>query len=262
MLTFCLGLALTAASLGATGLQPAAPSQAVEPEARAWYERGMLTLLVALGGVGGIWLALARQQTLVNTLRARVRELSTQLDGRSEALEKAETMLEQLATHDPVTGLPNHGYFQDMLRAEWRRALREASPLSVIVIDIDHFTEYNEEFGRQDGDDCLTKISATLSELINRPGDLVARYGEKFAVLLSRTDQQGAFRVAYKVRAAVEALELPHPRSLTSQHVTVSVGLASATPALDSSWEELELVVAANRAVKEAKTQGRNTVVS
>ena len=88
MLTLCLGLALTAPSLGATGLQPAAPSLAVEPEARAWYERGMLTLLVALGGVAGIWLALARQQTLVNTLRARVRELSTQLEGRSEALEQ------------------------------------------------------------------------------------------------------------------------------------------------------------------------------
>ncbi len=223
----------------------------------------MLTLLVALGGVAGIWLALAWQQILVNTLRARVRELSTQLEGRSEALELAETKLEQLATHDSVTGLPNHGYFQDMLRAEWRRALREASPISVIVIDIDHFTEYNEEFGHQAGDDCLTKIGATLSELISRPGDLVARYsGEKFAVMLARTDQQAAFRVAYKVLAAVEALELPHPRSLTSQHVTVSVGLASATPALDSNWEELELVVAANRAVEEAKTQGRNTVVS
>ncbi len=81
-------------------------------------------------------------------------------------------------------------------------------------------------------------------------------------MLLARTDQQGAFRVAYKVRAAVEALELPHPRSLASQHVTVSVGVASATPALDSNWEELELVAAANRAIKEAKTKGRNTVAS
>ena len=71
----------------------------------------MLTLLVALGGLGGIWLALARQQTLVNTLRARVRELSEELEGRSEALERAETTLEQLATHDSLTGLFNHGYF-------------------------------------------------------------------------------------------------------------------------------------------------------
>ena len=81
-------------------------------------------------------------------------------------------------------------------------------------------------------------------------------------MLLARTDQHGTFRVAYKVRASVEALELPHPRSLASQQVTVSVGVANATPALDSNWEELELVAAANRAVKKAKTQGRNTVVS
>ena len=131
------------------------------------------------------------------------------------------------------------------------------------MIDIDHFTEYNEEFGHQDGDDCLTKIGATLSKIVGRPGDLVARFGgEEFALLLARTDQQGASRVASKVREAIEEMKLPHPRSLASQHVTVSVGVASATPALDSNWEELELVAAANRAVGQAKTQGRNTVVS
>ncbi len=90
VLTLCLGLALTAPRLGATGLQPAAPSQAAEPEAKAWYDRPMLTLLVALGGVVGTWLALARQQTLVNTLRARGRELSEQLEVRSETLENAD----------------------------------------------------------------------------------------------------------------------------------------------------------------------------
>ena len=267
-LLLCLGVALFLVLSDATlapvaaALQPTA-SQAAEPAARAWYDRPMLTLLIALGGVGGIWLAVARQRALVDTLRIRVRELSDQLEGRSEALENAETTLKQLATHDAVTGLPNHGHFQDMLRAEWRRALREASPISVVMIDIDHFTEYNEEFGHQDGDDCLTKISVTLTEIIGRPGDLVARFGgEEFAVLLARTDQQGAFRVASKVREAIEEMKLPHPRSLASQHVTVSVGVASATPALDSNWEELELVAAANRAVEQAKTQGRNTIVS
>ena len=223
----------------------------------------MLTLVVAILGAAGVCLAVLWQRTLVRTLRARVAELSEQLEGGATALANAETTLKQLTTHDSVTGLPNHGHFQDTLRGEWRRALREASPISVIMIDIDHFTEYNEEFGHQRGDECLTKIGRMLEELINRPGDLVSRYGgEEFGVLLSRTDQQGAFRVAYKVRAAIESLAMPHPRSLTSKSVTVSVGVASATPALDSNWEELELVAAASRAMQEAKNQGRNTVVA
>ena len=101
------------------------------------------------------------------------------------------------------------------------------------------------------------------TDIIGRPGDLVARYGgEEFAILLARTDQQGAYRVAYKLRAAIEGLGLPHPRSPVSDRLTISVGVASATPALDSTWEELELVAAADRAVVKAKEDGRNRVVA
>jgi len=231
--------------------------------ARAWYDRPAVTLIVALGGIFAVWVAVQRQRDLVVDLSARVRELTERLEGEEAALADAETSLKQLAVRDSVTGLPNHGNFQDSLRGECRRALREASPISVVILDIDHFTEYNEEFGHQKGDECLSTVGAKLADLIGRPGDLVARYGgEEFAVLLARTDQQGAFRVAYKLRSAIEELELPHPRSLAHKNVTVSVAVASTTPALDSSWEELELVAAANRAVGEAKTRGRNCVVA
>ena len=98
---------------------------------------------------------------------------------------------------------------------------------------------------------------------MRRPGDLVARYGdEEFALVLSRTDDQGAYRVAHKVCAAVEGLDIEHPDSPVAKRLTVSVGVASATPAVDSNWEELELVAAANRALADAKESGRNKIVS
>ena len=102
------------------------------------------------------------------------------------------------------------------------------------------------------------------TDIIGRPVVISWRGtgGEEFAILLARTDQQGAYRVAYKLRAAIEGLGLPHPRSPVSDRLTISVGVASATPALDSTWEELELVAAADRAVVKAKEDGRNRVVA
>ena len=137
------------------------------------------------------------------------------------------------------------------------------SPLSVIMIDFDHLKEYNDELSHQAGDDCLKKVAKALTGTIGRPGDLLARYGGgEFAVVLSRTDTDGAYRVAHKLCAAVEALAIKHPRSPVSANVTVSLGVASATPALDSNWEELELLATAKRALLQAKEAGRNRVVS
>ena len=104
-------------------------------------------------------------------------------------------------------------------------------------------------------------MAKALSDSIGRPGDLVARYGGgEFGVVLSRTDTEGAFRVAHKMCAAVEALAITHPRSPIAGHVTVSLGVASATPALDSNWEELELLATATFALLQAKQAGRNRV--
>lgn len=216
-------------------------------------------LVVLLVLVVLIW----RQRLRTRQLDARVAELTEQLHERTGDLTKATATLKQLSTVDSVTGVANHRQFQDTLRSEWRRALREASPISVVTLDIDHFREYNDEFGHQAGDECLSNVAKALTDIIGRPGDLVARYGgEEFAILLARTDQQGAYRVAYKLRAAIEGLGMPHPRSPVCDHLTISVGVASATPALDSNWEELELVAAADRAVVKAKEDGRNRVVA
>ena len=195
------------------------------------------------------------------SLHSRANGLADQLELRTTELERARLTLRRLSGIDAVTSLANHSSFQEFLRGEWRRALREASSLSVLMIDIDRFSEYNDELGHQTGDECLLKLGRKIKEIVRRPGDLVARYGgEEFAVVMSRTDEQGAFRVAHGVGAGIEGLGIEHPESDVSPCVTVSVGIATSTPAIDSRSEELELVREATAALAQTKRSGRNRV--
>ena len=213
-----------------------------------------LAIAVPLGGLVYLWLR-------DRSLHIRVGGLSTELERRTSELDEAQQTLNRLAGVDAVTSLANHSSFQEFLRGEWRRALREASSVSVLMIDIDRFSEYNDRLGHQAGDECLVQIGRTIREIVKRPGDLVSRYGgEEFGVVMSRTDQQGALRVAQRVCAGIEGLAIKHPESDVSPCVTVSVGVATSTPAADSNWEELELVAGADTALENAKTAGRNRV--
>ena len=131
------------------------------------------------------------------------------------------------------------------------------------MVDIDRFSEYNDRLGHQAGDEYLVKVGNKLKDIVRRPGDLVARFGgEEFAVVISRTDHQGAFRVAHRVCAGIEGLAIEHPESEVSPCVTVSVGVSTSTRAVDSNWEELELVAGANSALEKAKQEGRNRVAT
>ena len=215
-----------------------------------------VVLALPLAGIGYLW---QRERAR----RTEISGLSTELARRTADLDKAHQTLHRLAGVDALTSLANHSAFQEFLRGEWRRALREASSVSVLMVDIDRFTDYNDRLGHQAGDECLAKIGHTLKEAVRRPGDLAARYGgEEFAIVMSRTDQQGASRVAHRICAAVEALGIEHPESDVSRNVTVSVGVATATPAIDSNWEELQLVASAKVALGKAKHAGRNRVAS
>ena len=219
---------------------------------------GVVGLIAVAAGTGAHY-----SRTRVQELRGQLRRVKGQLDERGHQLEKATQTLHRLAGIDALTKLANHSHFQEFLRNEWRRALREATSLSIVMVDIDHFADYNDRLGHQAGDAALNKIGEALQAVVRRPGDLVSRYGgEEFGIVLSRTDEQGAFKVAHKLCAAVEGLDIEHPDSPVSKRVTVSVGLAGATPAVESNWEELELVAAANRALAEAKQSGRNKIVT
>jgi len=189
--------------------------------------------------------------------RCKARE--AELLGAAHELQRLNEELHRLAVLDELTGISNRRFFNLLLEQEWGRAAREVHPLSLVMIDIDFFKNYNDHYGHPRGDDCLRRVAGTLSALTRRPGDQVARYGgEEFVVLMPHTGQRGAAAVAELLRHKVEELNLEHARSGIGDHVTISLGVATAIPERRSSAELL--VAAADQAVYEAKRHGRNRV--
>ena len=169
----------------------------------------------------------------------------------------AQVALEQLATRDGLTGLANRRCFDNTLYAEWQRALRQQQPLSLLMVDVDNFKQYNDAYGHLGGDACLQRIAkAVASEM--RTNDLVARYGgEEFAVILPNQSLKGAAIVAERIRCRVEQLHMPNLG--TEGHVvTVSIGAATALAARDN--DSSQLVAAADSALYRAKHMGRNRI--
>jgi len=182
---------------------------------------------------------------VVQTLRDMTEEKSAQI------------ALEQLATRDGLTGLANRRCFDDTLRAEWSRALRQRQPLSLLMVDVDNFKAYNDANGHLGGDECLKRIAAAVANEM-RANDLVARYGgEEFAVILPNQSLKGAAIVAERIRCRVEQLRVPHGNG-TDRHVTVSIGAATAIAASDT--EPSQLVATADAALYRAKHMGRNRI--
>lgn len=176
-----------------------------------------------------------------------------------EKMKEVNDMLWQLSIMDGLTGIANRRHFDQKLAEEWARGARSAEPLSLIMLDIDHFKLYNDTYGHQGGDDCLRKVAFTLKEAVNRPGDMAARYGgEEFAIILPDTDQKGALEVAEKIRDRIEELEIPHIASKVKDIVTISVGAATImpTPFLEPSV----LISFADKALYQSKENGRNQV--
>jgi diguanylate cyclase (GGDEF)-like protein/PAS domain S-box-containing protein len=170
---------------------------------------------------------------------------------------RAQVALEQLATRDGLTGLANRRCFDDTLQAEWQRALRHQQPLSLLMVDVDNFKQYNDAYGHLGGDECLQRIASAVSSEM-RANDLVARYGgEEFAVILPNQSLKGAAIVAERIRCRVEQLRLPNLGS--RQHVvTVSIGAATALAAPEN--DPSQLVATADSALYRAKHMGRNRI--
>ena len=170
-------------------------------------------------------------------------------------------MLENLSTTDGLTELPNRRRFDEFLEREWRRSMREATALSLILMDIDLFKEFNDHYGHLAGDDCLRRVSKILAGIVLRPGDLIARYGgEEFACVLPGTDLAGALVVADKIRDVVNETNIPHLHSSVADHVTFSFGVATLVPR--EGQAPSDLIGRADELLYAAKQSGRNRVKS
>ena len=182
-------------------------------------------------------------------LKARVRNHLELKQNRDE--------LVRLARLDGLTGLYNRRTFDDVLEREWRRLARTGEPLSVIMIDVDHFKTYNDTYGHGAGDACLQRVADAARSSLQRPADVLARYGgEEFVALLPETKLEGALAVADAIRTAVVALDIPHASSTTAGQVTLSLGTACTVPQPDA--DAAKLLAIADQQLYAAKAEGRN----
>jgi len=172
-----------------------------------------------------------------------------------------ENKLAALAITDGLTGLANRRHFDELLQEEWARAKRDGTGLSLLLIDVDHFKKFNDQYGHQAGDSCLRSVARVLAEQAQRPADLAARYGgEEFALLLPNTDTEGCEQVGEKVRHALDELDMLHALNPPSRRVTVSLGGATMLPGSGTA-ECVSLIEAADRAMYGAKELGRDRLV-
>ncbi|GAA0342759.1 diguanylate cyclase [Bowmanella denitrificans] len=176
-------------------------------------------------------------------------------------LKKKTDLLEKLVSLDGLTEIPNRRNFEQHFEVEWRRAQRSGLPLSLCMIDIDSFKQYNDNYGHGAGDICLQRVAQTLASTAKRSGDLVARYGgEEFVVLLPDTELEEASVVSERLRQAIESQAIEHKYSSCAQVVTISAGLASCQ--VQIGMERSQLMEEADKFLYEAKQQGRNRVSS
>ena len=186
-------------------------------------------------------------------------KVSTQLSTALQELHHANEALQEANTKDGLTNIKNRKYFEDKYVNEFKRCQREAVPLSIIMIDIDHFKDLNDQWGHAMGDQCLVAVATTIQAIVQRPTDAVARYGgEEFSIILANTPLEGAIHVAEKIRIAVA--ELVFQVDDSTINTSVSIGVASEVP---QGFEvRRNIIEDADKYLYQAKETGRNKVCS
>jgi two-component system chemotaxis family response regulator WspR len=223
------------------------------------FERGANDYLVKLPD----------QIELIARIRAHSKGYQTQLQ-RDEAfqalrelqteLEKSNTELQKLSSLDGLTGIANRRRFDEFVSNECLRSARENTVLSLVLIDVDFFKPYNDNYGHLAGDGCLRRVASALSEVVHRPADLVARYGgEEFVVVLPNTDADGAGKLAKILCEKIRSLKIPHAYSDISKYLTISIGVASKVACEGVS--PTDLISLADEALYQAKESGRDRYV-
>jgi diguanylate cyclase (GGDEF)-like protein/PAS domain S-box-containing protein len=187
----------------------------------------------------------AQRDEIIEVLEERVRERTAEL--------------EKLSMTDALTEVANRRHLDEQIELEWDRAVRAKDPLSIIIIDIDHFKELNDTLGHGPADRALVAFAGELKQIARRPADLIARYGgDEFVLVLPETDPEGAMCIAKQIQMAVQWLDSPNPGSPISSRLTVSQGIATAWPA--KKGEGNSLMLEADRELYKAKEAGRNRI--
>jgi two-component system chemotaxis family response regulator WspR len=169
-------------------------------------------------------------------------------------------VLQRLMNSDGLTGLSNRRHFDEYLELEWRRAIREQTQLSLMMIDVDYFKAYNDNFGHLEGDEALRQVAKAIRASCSRPSDLPARYGgEEFALVLPNTSPGGARLLAEKLRQTVASMKIPHIAPGEGASLTVSIGLSTVVPQVGS--HSRQVIQSADQGLYAAKHNGRNQVV-
>jgi len=220
-------------------------------------------------GANDYLVKLPEQIELIARIRAHSKQYNLQIerDAAFYALREVQRQLEvtnaelhRLSATDALTGIPNRRIFDETMHNEWRRAIREKTWLTIVIIDIDHFKLFNDHYGHQAGDDALHQVAQALSTIIRRPGDMLARYGgEEFGVILPNTDQLGTGAISQRFIEAVNNLNIEHKESKTLDKVTISLGAASIMPVQEVKPEDV--LKEADKALYRAKENGRNQSV-
>ncbi len=221
-----------------------------------WFETDAFKVLAALGALG-VFALVFRALSLRH--RARQAQLVRLVDERTQALAHSNAELVRLSKTDALTGAWNRRGATEALESEWRGSIDDATPISVLMIDLDSFKAYNDHYGHGAGDECLKTVVEVLAHAMRGPRQVVARMGgEEFLVLLPDTGLVAASAIAEDLRARVESAALRHERGACGNVVTISIGVASTVPR--AGQPSAALIAAADLALYQAKNAGRNTV--
>ena len=226
-------------------------------------DKAVVLLVILAIYMVGVIVAMRRVESCLSKsfrVQYRMEKMTDFLHSSNQELQDENIKLGHMSLEDSLTKLHNRRYFEMQLEKEWKRAERQKSKLTMLVIDVDYFKLFNDTYGHAEGDSCLKLIAQQLKNSVMLPGDIVARIGgEEFVALLPEIDEAGALTVADIMKKKLQQAKLPHSESLVSEYVTVSIGMVSTYPGQNVS--AMGLFNAADKALYRAKEKGRNQLV-